>query len=186
MQALEEIRAALLAGHMYDGLCPDQVEGLEVRDPLCAACQALIALDTVIGARPASLTPAQIAEAIIINYCVPPINVAELEQGIAQAIAAALAVVNLRALDIQYALDAEYRAHQPIRIDSGELPAEYTNALWHRRGVGWQSGSLCWLPNSKNAEHAVMLPHGTKIPLSSFTHWLPAPGDPTLPPPPAE
>lgn len=30
-----------LVVHRYDGLCPDEVEGWDARDPLCETCQLL-------------------------------------------------------------------------------------------------------------------------------------------------
>jgi len=34
--------------HLHDGLCPDVIEGFDVRDDECPACLALIALDAAL------------------------------------------------------------------------------------------------------------------------------------------
>lgn len=175
---LEDIRAAIATGHTFTGKCWIDILDSDTysRDPACPACRVLLAINEVVnGQRPAEDAD-QVAYNIVAAYALRP-SAAYLESEITAALRKAAAAANHRALDIQYALDAEHRAHQPIRIDSGDLPAKYANAFWWRRGVGWQSGSLC---DTDNGEPAVRLPHGTKIPLTSFTHWLPAPGDPTL------
>lgn len=44
--------------HAYNGLCPEAVEGAEVRDPDCPACRVLMAADKSIAAT----TPREVPE----------------------------------------------------------------------------------------------------------------------------
>jgi hypothetical protein len=177
--ALNDIRLALLGGHIYEGLCPDAAEGLDVRDPMCPACRALVAIDEVRnGQQPANVY--EVAAEIEARYKQDPTpdNHTTL---IANAIRNAEARGNHRALDLQYALDAEHAAHQPIAIDSGELPEAFARALWWRRGHGWQAG----YHTRRDGTRYVMLDHGSAVPLDMFTHWIPEIPDPNVTPPPA-
>lgn len=116
---------------------------------------------------------------MLLSYGLTPIDGDELERNIAEAIRNAEARGNHRALDLQYALDAEHAEHQPIAIASGGLPEAFARALWWRRGVGWQAG---YYMRQTPTISIVMLDHGERLPVERFTHWIPEPTDPTLPP----
>jgi hypothetical protein len=47
---LEQLRAIATGEtqHVYNGLCPDQVEGPAVRDDACPACRVLLAADSLL------------------------------------------------------------------------------------------------------------------------------------------
>lgn len=172
---LDDIRAALAAGHIYVGQCPDKINP-DIRDWLCPACRVLQAIDQVLAGQveaDAYMIGLKIAEE---NDRRP--NKIHLQTMIAMAIGDAEARANHRALDLQYALDAEHAMRQPTAIDSGVLPETFNRAFWWRPAVGWQ-------PGYRNLQDYIVLDHGRQIPLRTFTHWMPEPSDPTLAPPPA-
>jgi hypothetical protein len=177
---LDDIRAALTTGHIYVGLCPDEINR-DSRDWLCPACRVLTAIDQVLAGQ-VEADVFIIATRIVAGYeHLQPDASGWLKTQICMAIRDAEARANHRALDIQYALDAEHAAHQPIAIASGGLPEAFTRALWWRRGAGWQVGYHSRLDGARH----VLLDSGSKIPLDMFTHWIPEIPDPNVTPPPA-
>lgn len=50
LQALVDVGSGKLA-HAYNGMCPDEIEGYDVRDDECPACRALVAAQDLLDGK---------------------------------------------------------------------------------------------------------------------------------------